>query len=47
MAVFIASQFIPECIISYTTAFVMATVAAVAFSIIDIYFPLLPTNNDQ
>lgn len=44
LSVFIASQFIPECSISYTTAFIMASIAAVTFSIIDIYFPLLPVN---
>ena len=42
LAVFIASQFIPECSINYTTSFVMATVAAVSFTIIDMYFPLIP-----
>ena len=42
LAVFIASQFIPECSINYTTSFIMATVAAVSFTIIDMYFPLIP-----
>jgi hypothetical protein len=40
-AVFITSQYIPECPISYTTAFIMATTAAITFSIIDMYYPLL------
>ena len=42
LAVFISSQFIPECSINYTTSFIMATVAAVSFTIIDMYFPLIP-----
>lgn len=41
LAVFISSQYIPECSISYTTAFIMATIAAVTFTVIDMYFPLL------
>ena len=44
LAVFISSQYIPECTISYTTAFIMATIAAITFAVIDIQFPLL-TNN--
>lgn len=40
-AVFITSQYIPECKISYATAFIMATTAVVTFAIIDIYYPLL------
>jgi len=41
LAVFITSQYIPECTISYETAFIMASVASIAFSIIDMYFPIL------
>lgn len=41
LTVFIASQYIPECKISYATAFIMATVAVVTFAIIDMYYPLL------
>ena len=41
LAVFISSQYIPECSISYTTAFILATIAAVTFTVIDMYFPLL------
>ena len=41
LAVFISSQYIPECKVSYTTAFIMATVATVAFVIIDLYFPVI------
>ncbi len=47
LAVFISSQFIPECTISYSTAFIMASVAAVTFAIIDMQFPLLPTNDSN
>lgn len=43
LAVFITSQYIPECTISYETAFIMASVASIAFSIIDMYFPVLCT----
>lgn len=41
LAVFIASQYIPECQISYETAFIMAVVASITFTIIDMYFPIL------
>lgn len=41
LAVFIASQYIPECEISYETAFIMASIASIAFTIIDMYFPIL------
>ena len=41
LSVFIASQYIPECSVSYSTALIMAIVAAVSFSIIDMYFPLI------
>ncbi|ARF09855.1 hypothetical protein Indivirus_4_27 [Indivirus ILV1] len=47
LSVFISSQFIPECTISYTTAFSIASVAAVAFAIIDMQFPLLPMNESN
>ena len=40
-AVFITSQYIPECTISYATAFIMGATAAITFSIIDMYYPLL------
>jgi len=45
-AVFIASQYTPECTVSYKTAFIMATVAVTAFVIVDSYFPIIiePTN---
>lgn len=42
LAVFIASQFTPECSISYATSFIMAVIAAVSFTVIDMYFPLIP-----
>ncbi len=45
LAVLISLQFIPECSISYYTAFMVAMIAAISFAVIDIYFPLLPTNN--
>jgi hypothetical protein len=45
LSVFIASQYIPECEISYETAFIMASVAAIVFTIIDMYFPLLTDIN--
>lgn len=41
LSVFISSQYIPECSISYQTAFIMASVASVAFVVIDMYFPVL------
>ena len=41
LAVFISSQYIPECNVSYATAFIMATIASITFCIIDMYFPLL------
>lgn len=41
LSVFLSSQYIPECSISYTTAFILATIAAVTFSVIDMYFPLI------
>lgn len=47
LAVFISSQFIPECTISYPTAFIMASVAAVTFTIIDMQFPLLTSNDSN
>jgi hypothetical protein len=43
-AVFIASQYTPECSISYQTSFIMATIGAVVFAIIDMYFPLIPND---
>jgi hypothetical protein len=45
-AVFIASQYAPECQISTATSFIMGTIAAVVFVIIDLYFPIpCPTQN--
>ena len=41
LSVFISSQYIPECSISYATAFILATIAAVTFTIVDMYFPLI------
>ena len=41
LTVFITSQYIPECDISYRTAFIMAVVASITFTIIDMYFPIL------
>lgn len=41
LAVFISSQYIPECTVSYTTAFIMATVASISFVIIDMQFPII------
>lgn len=41
MAVFLASQYTPECSVSYQTSFIMATIGAVTFCIIDMYFPLI------
>lgn len=41
LVVFISSQYIPECTISYATAFIMATIAAVTFAIIDMHFPVI------
>lgn len=39
--VFITTQYIPQCTISYSTAFILGTIAALTFSILDMYFPLL------
>jgi len=44
-SVFITTQYIPECSISYTTAFILGTTAALTFTIIDIYYPLLVEKN--
>ncbi|QKF93898.1 hypothetical protein QKU48_gp0440 [Fadolivirus algeromassiliense] len=44
LSVFISSQYIPECSVGYQTSFIMATVASVAFVIIDMYFPVLADN---
>lgn len=41
LAVFIMSQYVPECPISYETALIMGFVSAVTFSIIDMYFPVV------
>lgn len=43
-SVFIASQYTPECSISYQTSFIMASIAAIMFAIIDMYFPILLTD---
>jgi len=40
-AVFISTQHIPECSVSYETAFIMASIASITFAIIDMYFPVL------
>ncbi len=40
-SVFLASQFIPECRISFATSFILATISAIAFCITDMYFPIL------
>ena len=45
-AVFIASQFTPECKVGYATSFVMATIAAVTFAITDLYFPVVVKSQD-
>ena len=44
-SVFITTQYIPECSISYITAFILGTTAALTFTIIDIYYPLLVEKN--
>lgn len=44
LSVFISSQYIPECSISYQTAFIMASVASIAFTVIDMYFPVIAEN---
>ena len=46
-AVFIASQFTPECRVSYTTSFIMASIAAITFAITDMYFPILVESEPQ
>lgn len=40
-ALFIATQYIPECSISNETSGVIAIIAAVTFAIIDMYFPII------
>ena len=40
-ALFIVSQYTPECSISYQTSFIMAVIAAITFAVIDMYFPIL------
>ena len=46
-AVFIASQYTPECKVGYTTSFIMATIAAITFAITDMYFPILIEPENQ
>lgn len=41
LSLFIATQYIPECPVTYQTAFIMAAIASITFCIIDMYFPVL------
>jgi len=41
LSLFIATQYIPECQITYQTAFIMAAIASITFGIIDSYIPIL------
>ena len=41
LVVFISTQYIPECSITYITAFIIGTIASMTFAILDMYFPLL------
>lgn len=41
LSLFVATQYIPECAVSYKTAFIMAAIAAITFCMIDMYFPVL------
>lgn len=40
-AVFVSTQYVPECSVTYETAFIMAAIAAITFCVIDMYFPIL------
>jgi hypothetical protein len=40
LVLFVACQYIPECT-NYKTSFIIATIACVAFTIIDMHFPVL------
>ncbi len=39
-ALYIIIQYIPECSITMTTSIIIATLGAVVFAMIDMYFPL-------
>jgi hypothetical protein len=39
---FLASQYIPECKISYESAFILSTIGAISFALLDMYYPLVP-----
>lgn len=41
LVLFVASQYIPECSISYKTALIMAFIASITFSILDMFFPII------
>ena len=45
LVLFISTQYIPECTVSYETAGIMAMVASVTFCVIDMYFPVLCHEN--
>lgn len=41
LIVFISTRFIQECPINYTTSFIISTVSIIIFSLLDMYFPLI------
>ena len=44
LVIFIATQYIPDCNISNKTSFIVATIAVVTFAILDMYFPIVVTD---
>lgn len=41
LALFVSTQYIPECPVTYTTSFIMASIAAITFCVIDMWFPVI------
>ena len=41
LVVFILALYIPECKVSIATAFILAVISTVVFSLLDMFFPLV------
>jgi hypothetical protein len=41
LVLMISTQYIPDCNVNYKTSFILAAIGAIAFCIIDMYFPIL------
>lgn len=39
LVIFIASQYVPNSCIDYNSAFILSTIAAITFTILDLHFP--------